>query len=101
MYTYISVLDKIADDKHTIANVLSLVSEEFNIGSERQHLVVTGNAKVYTRLLPLKIESGNALSWLIPYVGDWHGLKNAQPVSIKIYYDAGLKQVANFSGHRG
>lgn len=40
LYTYISILDQIANDKHTIANVLSLVSEEFNIGSERSLLAM-------------------------------------------------------------
>ena len=28
-------------------------------------------------------------------------LKNSQPVLMKIYFDAGLKQLANLAGHRG
>ena len=90
LYSYISVLHQNADDKHTIANVLSLVHDEFHVGRERQHLVVAGDAKTYNHLQTIKREYGSAMSWLITFIGDWHVLKNAQPVLMKIYFDAGL-----------
>ena len=41
------------------------------------------------------------VDWLIPFIGDRHVLKNLQLVLIKIYFDVGLKQLANVSGHKG
>ena len=40
----------------------------------------------------VKIEYGTSLAWVIPYLGDWHVLKNFQEVMMTIYWDAGLKE---------
>jgi hypothetical protein len=37
---------------------------------------------------------------VLPYPGDWHILENVLPVFIKIYFDAGLKELAS-EHHRG
>lgn len=74
LYTYLNVLDQNADNKDTIADVLSLLYDEFKLGSEIQHLVVTGDAKTYTHLQAIKCESGSSMSCLIPFIGDWHVL---------------------------
>ncbi len=34
------------------------------------------------------------LAWCIAYPGDWHLLKNTQPVLFKAYLGAGLKEIA-------
>jgi hypothetical protein len=39
------------------------------------------------------------LHWVLPYPGDWHIMKNLLPVIIKIYFDAGLKQLATICHH--
>ena len=70
LYTYLNVLDQNTDNKDTIAYVLSLLYDEFKLGSEIQHLVVTGDAKTYTHLKAIKCESGSSMSWLIPFIGD-------------------------------
>ena len=101
VYTYQNVLDQNADNKETIADVLSLAYEEFKLGTEIQHLVVAGDAKTYSHLQTLRFEHGNKMSWLLPFIGDWHVLKNYQPVLMKIYFEAGLKQLANLAGHHG
>ena len=44
---------------------------------------------------------GDELSWLLPFPGDFHILKNFQPVLTKIYIDIGLKQLVAVSGFRG
>lgn len=86
LYTYLNVLDQNADNKETIAEVLSLLYEEFKVGSETEHLVVvTGDAKTYGHLQTLKSEHGSEMSWLLPFIGDWHVLKNFQPILMKIY----------------
>ena len=41
-------------------------------------LLVEGDVKVYEILQSLKIEYGDELSWMLPYPGDWHLLKNSQ-----------------------
>ena len=56
---------------------------------------------MYSHLQAIKSEYGSTMDWLIPFIGDWHVLKNLQPVLIKIYFDVGLKQLANVSGHKG
>ena len=38
---------------------------------------------------------------MIPFIGDWHVLKNFQSVLMKVYYDAGMKDLAEAAGFRG
>ena len=40
------------------------------------------------------------LHWLLPFPGDWHIMFNYQKVLMKLYCDAGLKQLGEISGHR-
>ena len=51
------------------------------------------------RLQSIKKEYGNDLKWLLPFPGDWHLLKNYQEVLLKIYFDAGLSDLAKISGY--
>lgn len=85
----------------TTAEFLSFMYDEFEVENEMEHLVVAGDAKTYSHLQAIKSEYGSTMDWLIPFIGDWHVLKNLQPVLIKIYFDAGFKQLANVSGHKG
>ena len=100
-YVYLDVLDQNADSRETINNVLSGLHKQFGIGASRDHLVVAGDAKTYHHLQSLKLDYGEELSWLLPFPGDFHILKNFQPVLSKVYYDIGLKQLAMASGFRG
>ena len=52
------------------------------------------------RLQSIKREYGHDLSWMTPFPGDWHILKNVQEVLLKIYYSAGLCQLAMASGYQ-
>ena len=38
------------------------------------------------------------MNWLIPFPGDWHVCKNYQKVLRKIYWHAGLKDMAEKAG---
>ena len=42
---------------------------------------------------------GSELDKLLIFPGDWHILYNNQPVLMKIYYNAGLLELAKASGH--
>ena len=41
----------------------------------------------------MKRECGDALEWLIQFIGDWHLLSNYQSVLMNLYYDATLKEL--------
>ena len=37
---------------------------------------------------------------VVPFIGDWHLLHNFHSVVMKLYYEAGLKDLAKVSGFR-
>ena len=59
-----------------------------------------GEGKTYQHLMNIKQQYGAALEKLIIFPGDWHILKNYQPIIIKVYYQAGLKELAISCGFR-
>ena len=61
---------------------------------------MVGDGKTYDHLKKVKRLYGSALGNVLIFPGDWHILKNYQPVLIKAYYHAGLKEIANASGYR-
>ena len=99
-FVYLNVLDQNADSQETIHDVISRLYQEFHIGETTQYLLVAGDAKTYVHLQNLKLDYGEKLSWLIPFPGDLHILMNFQPILQKIYFDAGLKQIALACGYR-
>ncbi|CAC5419074.1 unnamed protein product [Mytilus coruscus] len=95
----IAVLDDPADSKETVVKTLIILHDRFQIGNKLQYLVVVGDGKSYDHLIKLKAEYGYVLDWVLPYPGDWHILKNFLPIFIKIFYDAGLKELAGIYHH--
>ena len=77
---YLSVIDKHADTTEAMEAVVSKLHKEYGVGIRADNLVVVGDQKTYTRLQELKHTYGSELEWLIPFVGDWHVLKNFQSV---------------------
>ena len=47
----------------------------------------------------IKFEYGDEFTWLICYPGDWHMLANFQKALMKLYLDAGLKELAKTAGY--
>ena len=95
---YLEVMDKIADRKETMLDVLTTFQLKLKVGEAASHLIVTGDAKTHCHIQTLKQEYGNQLSWVLPFIGDWHLMKNYQEVLMHLYYDAGLKQLAMAAG---
>ena len=98
---YLSVVDLHADTPEAMKKVVAKLHDEYMVGVNVNYLVLVGDQKTYVRINKLKHEYGDAFDWLIPFIGDWHLLCNYQSVLMKVYYDAGLKELAEASGHRG
>ena len=94
---YLSILDEKADSVATIKIVLHDLCNRFKISTHLNHLIVIGDIKTFEYIMKVKAELGSALDWVIPYPGDWHVLKNFQEVIMKIYWDAGLKDLAKIT----
>ena len=60
--------------------------------------MIEGDQKLYEVLQELKCEYGNDLDWVIPMPGDWH-LYEFSKVIMKLYLDAGLKELAKAAGY--
>ena len=98
---YLPVVDLHADSTEAMQEVVAKLHKEYGIGESADYLVVVGDQKTYVHIHELKQEYGTELDWVIPFIGDWHLLSNYQSVLMKVYYDAGLKDLAESSGHRG
>ena len=97
---YYKVLSQRCDDKETLLNIINDLYQEFVLTKKKKWILLEGDQATYERLQSIKIEYGNDLSWMIPFPGDWHFLKNFQEVLIKIYFDAGLSDLAKASGYQ-
>lgn len=96
---YMELLDENADSEETMAEVAEMVSSR--IMSETQPwLILVGDGKTYEHLGKVKRLYGSALSNILIFPGDWHILKNFQPVIMKAYFHVGLREIANASGYK-
>ena len=93
------IMDAVADNKDTMMAMLDDLHQRYIVEKKLQYLIVEGDAKLYEILQSLKHEYGATLEWVIPFPGDWHTLKNYQIALMKVYYDAGLKNIAHASGY--
>ena len=93
------ILDENADSQETMAEVSELVIEKMLSGSQKW-VVLVGDGKTYEHLQKVKRLYGSAFRKLLIFPGDWHLLKNFQPVLMKAYCHAGLKEIAKSSGYK-
>ena len=97
---FFKVLDQRCDDKETLLNVINDMFVEFVQSGKKKFVLLEGDQATYERLQSIKALYGNDLSWMVPFPGDWHFLKNYQEVLLKIYLDAGLRDLAKASGYQ-
>ena len=93
-FAYVKIYNEKADCMSTMTNVLSDLHSTFGVLKKVNHLVVVGDLKTFEYLSKLKAKYKQNLDWLIPWPGDWHILKNFQEVLMKVFWEAGLKEVA-------
>ena len=71
------------DNTDTVKAVLDGIHELYGTGSRAKWYMVVGDQKIFTILQKLKRHYGSDLEWVKPHPGDWHLLKNFQPVLMK------------------
>lgn len=97
---YMELVDENPDSTETMALVAEDLLATFDAVQDGW-VVLVGDGKTYKHLMNIKKQYSAALSKLLIFPGDWHILKNYQPVLMKIYYCAGLKELAKNSGYHG
>ncbi|VDI55362.1 Hypothetical predicted protein [Mytilus galloprovincialis] len=98
-FSSVAILDETADSKDTVLKVLNILYDKFQVGQLTNYVIVVGDGKSYDHLIKLKSEYGEQMDWVLAYPGDWHIYKNVLPIFVKIYFDAGLRQLATKHHH--
>ena len=99
-FAFIEIYNEKADCTSTVKHVLNDLHETFHVSKHINHLFVVGDLKTYEYVMKVKSAEGKSMDWVIPYIGDWHVLKNLQPVIMKLFWDAGLKDISKVI-HKG
>ncbi len=84
---YLSIVDMHADSKEAMRAVVKKLHKEYGVRVTSEHLVVVGDQKTYSRIQELKQAYTSDLSWLIPFIGDWHLLHNFQSVLMRCRFE--------------
>ncbi len=96
---YMEILDENADSQSTMTQVSELLLEKLLVQSQKW-VVLVGDGKTYDHLRKVKRSYELTFEKLLIFPGDWHLLKNYQPVLMKAYYHAGLREIAKNSGYK-
>ena len=96
--TYLRIMNEPADSKETMIKVINFLYNIYEVQRTISQLLVVGDAKTFEVLRKLKDENGSDLDWLIPFPGDWHILKNFQPVVFKLFGHLSLRSIVRKVG---
>lgn len=98
---YMELLNENADSQETMLHVSDYLLSELHSDIQDGWVILVGDGKTYEHLHGIKELYGEELEKLLIFPGDWHVLKNFQPLLMQMYYAAGLKQIAEASGFKG
>ena len=97
---YMELVNENPDGDETMCIVAEDLLEKFNTKEQDEWVMLVGDGKTYQHLMNIKQQYRVAFQKLIVFPGDWHTLKNYQPVLMKVYYHMGLKELAMSCGFR-
>jgi len=97
---YMELVNENPDSDKTMSLVAEDILAKFGSSVQDGWVVLVGDGKTYQHLMTVKRTYGKAFDKLLTFPGDWHILKNFQPV-IMMYYHAGLRELAKVSGFQG
>ena len=95
---YMELINENPDSDETMSMVAEDLLERFDIKEQDGWVVLVGDGNTYQHLVNIKRQYGVALEKSIIFPGYWHLLKNFQPILIKVYYNAGLRELAKSCG---
>ena len=98
---YLELVDENPDSSDTMKYVSELLLISCCSVHQNGYVVLTGDRKTYDHLMDIKRIYKSSLEKLLIFPGDWHTLKNYQPVLMNVYYHAGLRELAQVAGHKG
>jgi hypothetical protein len=98
-FSYVGILDENCDNRETVYMVLKILHSKLKVGTKLKYLMVVGDGKTYDYLIKLKEEHTDELTWMYPFLGDWHLLKNYSIALMKIYGPPGLTTLINLLHH--
>ncbi len=93
-------VDENPDSYETMRSVSDLLLHTANSEYQNDYVVLVGDGKTYQHLMKIKQTYGQLLNKLLIFPGDWRLLANLQPLLLKIYFHAGIKEIAEASGFK-
>ena len=97
---YMELINENPDCTETMSLVAEDLLAKFDEAQDGW-VILVGDGKSYRHLMNIKKQYSTALRKLLIFPGDWHILKNYQPILMKVYYSAGLRELAKNSGYHG
>lgn len=74
---YLGVLNEPCDNTETVKHTIEKIHSIFEVSAQNKYMVMVGDAKTNNIFCKLKSEYSEELSWVIPFPGDCHLLKNS------------------------
>ena len=95
---YMELVNENPDSDETMTLIAEDLLDKFSVEGQDGWVLLVGDGKTYQHLMNIKWQYGTAFTKLLIFPGDWHTLKNYQPILMKVYYHAGLRELTKSCG---